>query len=946
MPAPKEMIDLIAQFHDNRESYEDQRYNETQTRIQFLNPLFKALGWDVDNTSGYAEAYKDVVHEDAVKVGVATKAPDYSFRIGGTRKFFLEAKKPGLSIYDDSSAAFQLRRYGWSAKLPISVLSNFASFAVYDCRVKPGKDDKASKSRISFWKCEDFESKWDEIAAIFSKESVLKGSFDRFTSAAGNKRGTTEVDSEFLLEIENWRDQLARNIALRNPNITQRELNFSVQQTIDRIIFLRICEDRGIEHYGQLQELQNGEDIYDRLKELFLKADERYNSGLFHFRQEKARDAAPDKLTLSLKIDDKGLKEVFTRLYYPDSPYEFSVLSADILGQVYEQFLGKVVRLTAGGHAKVDDKPEVKKAGGVYYTPTYIVEYIIRHTVARQLSDKSLKTVKALTVLDPACGSGSFLLSAYQYFLDWYLKQYSSKSPESHAKGQLPRIYRVSGNNWRLTTQERKRILLEHIYGVDVDQQAVEVTKLSLLLKVLEGEKSESLEGLHFRERLLPDLDNNIKCGNSLIRTDFHRGRLDFGDEESIRVNAFDWDSEFPAIRNAGGFNAVIGNPPYGAMFSADEKAYLFRKYSEIRGQPESYEYFILQAINLASRNGVVSFIVPTNFTESERAAGLRSRLLSDGALQIISNFRYNVWKQNASETLVFVFDKRQKSGHTLVVHPRDPDEFASNEGGKMILSQSWQSLPGKRFLLRADSSLIQRIEVKTTPLGEICDISQGIIVYETKEDSAKDRYVSETKRDGSWKELLDTNSSLTRFGLSWGRRYLKYGNWLCRPRDPKYFERPKILFVRLRNKSLGRKLVGTLDEQKFYNRDNFNNIIIKDDRYSLKYVLGLFNSTLINYWYRSYFDNVNINPAQVCLIPIRTIDFSDKRQKLLHDTVDRAVSKLLEIEARRSETKTAHEIRVLERQFEAADSRLDSLVYELYGLMQEEIEIVTGAQE
>jgi predicted type IV restriction endonuclease len=210
MPAPKEVLDLIERFQHNRETYENPHFNETETRIRFLNPLFKALGWDVDNTAGNAEAYKDVIHEDAVKVGGATKAPDYCFTIGGARKFFLEAKKPAVNVKDDANPAYQLRRYAWSAKLPVSVLSNFAELAVYDCRARPDKDDKASKGRIQYWECEQYAEKWDEIASIFSKDAILKGSFDKFATTSRNKRGTAEVDDEFLNEIEEWRDLLLR----------------------------------------------------------------------------------------------------------------------------------------------------------------------------------------------------------------------------------------------------------------------------------------------------------------------------------------------------------------------------------------------------------------------------------------------------------------------------------------------------------------------------------------------------------------------------------------------------------------------------------------------------------------------------------------------------------------------------------------------------------------
>ena len=422
MSAPLEILALVARFEQQLDSYQSGRYNETQLRREFLDPFFKALGWDVDNQAGYAEAYKDVIHEDAIRVGEATKAPDYCFRIGGTRKFFLEAKKPSVDLKEAISPAFQLRRYGWSAHLPLSILSDFDQLAVYDCRFKPHKDDRASQARIFHCTFREYAEKWDWLYSVFSREAVLKGSFDKFAASSKGKRGTSEVDAAFLEEMEGWRKQIAENLALRNSRLTQRELNFAVQRIIDRIIFLRICEDRGIEDYGRLLALVNGDRIYPRLTKLFEDADTRYNSGLFHFKQEAGRHEAPDELTLDLVLDDKLLRDMLRGLYYPDSPYQFSVLSADILGQVYEQFLGKVIRLTDGHRAVVDDKPEVKKANGVFYTPTYIVDYIVRQTVGRLVAGQTPRQIEKIKVLDPACGSGSFLIGAYQFLLDWYLQ--------------------------------------------------------------------------------------------------------------------------------------------------------------------------------------------------------------------------------------------------------------------------------------------------------------------------------------------------------------------------------------------------------------------------------------------------------------------------------------------------------------------------------------------
>jgi len=248
-----------------------------------------------------------------------TKAPDYCFRIGGVRKFFLEAKQPSINLQEDIHPAYQLRRYGWSAKLPLCILTDFEEFAVYDCRVKPQKTDKVSHSRILYLRYTDYADRWDEIAGIFSREAILKGSFDKYIESNKNKKGTTEVDAAFLQEIERWRELLARNIALRNPDLSQRELNFSVQQTIDRIVFLRICEDRGMEPYGALMALQNGENVYNRLFALFNKADEKYNSGLFHFNREKGRENF-DRLTPALRMDDKPLKDIFKNLLLPGQP--------------------------------------------------------------------------------------------------------------------------------------------------------------------------------------------------------------------------------------------------------------------------------------------------------------------------------------------------------------------------------------------------------------------------------------------------------------------------------------------------------------------------------------------------------------------------------------------------------------------------------------------------
>ena len=787
MPIPVEITALIERFRAQYDLYKLSTYNETQVRREFVDPFFKALGWDVDNEKGDAEAYKDVIHEDSIKIGGVTKAPDYSFRVGGLRKFFVETKKPSVNIKQDTSPAFQLRRYGWSAKLPLAILTDFEEFAVYDCRIRPDKNDRASKSRTLYMRFDEYEDRWSEIEEVFSRESVFKGSFDRYADSSKKKRGTAEVDEAFLAEIEGWRKELARNLALRNKSLEARDLNFAVQKTIDRIIFLRICEDRGIENYGQLQGLAKGSKIYASLGKLFKKADDKYNSGLFHFSDEKTRPN-PDEWTLSLEIDDKVLRSIIRNLYYPDSPYEFSVLAADILGQVYEQFLGRIIRLTPSGIAKVEQKPAARKAGGVFYTPTYVVDFIVRETIDPLLKGKEpheiagrtkttwkrSKQRSPLSIIDPSCGSGSFLIGAYQHLLNWYRDAYVRAGSDEFKD----RIFQTRSDEWRLTTAERKRILLDHIYGVDIDNQAVEVTKLSLLLKVLEGENQESIDKQMrlFRERALPDLADNIKCGNSLIESDYYRGKqLSLIDTETrLKVNVFDWKGEFPSVTKTGGFDVVIGNPPWGASLGTDELGYLKARYSRVVARMvDTYIYFIDRAILLARPGGPVGFIIPSTILNQVDAEPVRRLLLERGVNALISLGQGIFGRKVLNTSTIFVSAEAAKE-----INVKDLANVSLDEKAEQLLIEEqvpmkqWRQLvendTNKTFFVRDPRAtiLLQKLQGEHDTLESIVD---GKIQRGVSPDIAEAHIVSSSyaKSKGLEPELLRpslSGSSIKRF--------------------------------------------------------------------------------------------------------------------------------------------------------------------------------------
>ena len=1007
MGAPKTVIELVERFERNIESYKNSGYNETQVRREFVDPLFAALGWDVDNTQGYAEAYKDVIHEDAIKIGSATKAPDYCFRIGGTRKFFLEAKKPSIDIKSDPSPAYQLRRYGWSAKLPLSILTDFEEFAVYDCRSRPVKTDKSSKSRILYLAYTDYIEKWDEIAAIFSREAVLKGSFDKYADTAKGKRGTQEVDASFLAEIELWREALAKNIALRNPALNHRELNFAVQLTIDRIIFLRICEDRGIERYGELLAMINGEAVYDRLLGLFRKADDRYNSGLFHFTTEKGRHDPPDELTPGLVIDDKILKDMFKRMYYPDSPFEFSVLPAEILGQVYEQFLGSTITLTAGHRARVENKPEVKKAGGVFYTPAYIVDYIVENTVGKLVEGKTPKQVRKIKILDPACGSGSFLLGAYQFLLDWHLQYYLDNDPQVWAKKKDPPVCSVvkgssgilpesqdaasnkllpcegevaegrrglsrlshppasritpsplrgtppsQGESFKLTLTERKRILLDCLYGVDIDSQAVEVTKLSLLLKVLEGEKQITLFAT---ERALPDLCDNIKCGNSLIGPDFYKNQqlALFDDEMHYKINAFDWQKEFPHIfkTKTPGFDAVIGNPPYRMLqphnTEEDILAYLKSNFVAAEFKIELFHLFYQKAVTLLKNGGHHGYIIPTTILNNVYAEALRQWIMNCCSILSIAVAKDRVFATADVHTSIIIStkesDSKKRNEHKILTCAGESKEFNSITLPYSNIRQlRFDALPGHvwNILINEDNAnLITRLNKEFAQLKSLTIINRGLIT------GSKDKYFSDKKISETYVPII-AGSDVQRYNITPYSQYV-------------LFERPKtsggcwdkdvhLAKHKLVIRQIGYKPTASILTQPIAVTGNIFTIRA-DNIEEEKYILGIINSKLIEFYWKVMFTDFKSSFPQVTIfslsqIPIRTIDFSNKTEKRLHDELVSLVEGMLGLHEKLAAARTGDAKTRLQRQIEATDSQIDRLVYDLYGLTEEEIAIVEGA--
>lgn len=946
--ALKKIAELTTQFGEHIQSYKHKNYNETQTRIDFINPFFKALGWDMDNSANLPEAYREVIHEarQIVEEGgnQKLKAPDYAFRSeGGKDVFFLEAKKPSVMLKDDVIPAYQVRRYGWSAKHPITIITDFEEFSVYDCSKKPNRSDKASVARIHYLKFDEYCEKFDFLWDNFSREAVLKGSLEKFATAESSRKGAATVDKEFLLSLDKWRTMLATDINAHNTALDEDELNYAVQQTIDRIIFLRIAEDRSVETYGSLKDAIKTGNYYNNLLDLFKKADQKYNSGLFDFKK--------DTISPRLAISNDTLKSILIELYYPESPYEFSVLAVEILGSAYEQFLGKQITIDSRGKAIIEEKPAVRKAGGVYYTPQYIVDYIVQNTVGALCEGKTPQDIAALKIVDPACGSGSFLLGAYGFLLRWYKDYYTAnaKALKSTIKNKKDFPLTPDGN---LTTAEKKRILLANIYGVDIDVNAVEVTKLSLLLKCLEGETGASIDNqlMLLHDRILPTLDHNIRSGNSLIDTDFYDSEIDFGEEKKIKP--FSWQRAFPEVFKNGGFDAVIGNPPYGAEFIDIEKEYLLKVFKNQNYQLDSYLIFLEQSIRkLLKINGLFGMIIPNPWLTNLLQKKLRKYIVENSTINEIVHFKSPVFPKVTVDTEIVILEKSESQNHIVKVTYVDKGKKLLEDHHFEIIheQEDWKNLNGDTiniFLGKPAKILLKKIEACSSVLEKFLAINVGIKPYQVgkgkppqkREDVTNRTFDSTFKVDDSFRRYL-RGTDINRFKIEPKDRFIKYGMWLAEPRPAANFDAAEKIVMR----QTGDSLIAAFDNQQHLCLNNMHVLTPKDElEYNLKFILGIVNSELMNWYYQS------INPEKgealaevkktvVANLPLKTIDFKNPTEKAHHDEIVRHVDTLLKLHAERQATTLPTRLEQIDARIHHSEQRINDIVYMLYGITDEE---------
>lgn len=950
--------ELVERYRELRDEYHSAEYNEAKLRQDFINPFFKALGWDIDNEKGASENYREVIVEDRVRVRGNIKAPDYGFRLAGSGKkrlFYLEVKKPAVKIKVSKEPAYQLRRYGSSAQVPVSILTNFEDFIIYDCTKVPKVNDSATTAKLELIHFEKYPEKFDFIYDTFSHDAVTRGRFDKYTQGTASKRGTDALDKRFVQSLDDWRKYLAASIALGNKKIDSDELNYAVQLLIDRLIFLRFCEDRLIEPYGQLQKAVSKGNAYQHLIDLFQAADDKYNSGLFDFEK--------DTVTPGLKIDSNLLRNIIEELYYPKCNYEFSVMPVEILGNAYEQFLGKVIRITPSRHVKIEEKPEVRKAGGVYYTPQYIVDYIVKNTLGKLIEGKSPKEIEKIKIVDPACGSGSFLLGAFEYLLNYHLNWYH----QNGYAGKKAKDNPLTPQN-TLTTEEKKRILRSSIFGVDLDANAVEVTKLSLLLKCMEGETEASIRSqvALFHERVLPDLDQNIKDGNSLIDTDFYDSEFDLGFEKKIKP--FNWKIGFPDVFKQGGFDVVIGNPPYDVM----EKERLgdnvphaaLQNYAKsndsykqaLGGKLNLYRFFVVKFIRLAKEDGSYGLIIPLSIladascTQTRQFIMEHTKNLEVDCFPQKDNVNKRVFHDAKLSTTIIIGNKSDeiKPKHRKATIRTYPANSFNDECKKCVVKYEDLKLIDPENLPiplidSVDWALLLKLH-STKGVTNMAQLQAHFIVRRGEINQTIYRAYIQNTPNGAERLIKGVQIGQYQFKTKLSQGEVEWFNekLFLKGNNPKPIANvERIATQRITGVDEKLRLVATIIQPKAYFADSTNSIHVGEKSpYDIRYILALINSSLFQWRFKLTSTNNNVGTNELESLPIKTIDFQLEKEKEKHAFIVRLVSQLVDIYKEGPIKEVNNQ---LHHRVEHLKNKIDQLVYELYGLTEEEIKIVEG---
>lgn len=957
--------ELVATFKENEAFYTGSAYQEAEARKDFIDKFWIALGWDI-NSEEQTDPYKQRVRvERAVATSEFRKRSDYAFYAANFRdvRFYLEAKKPRVGL-DNPLFYFQTIRYGWNSHVPISVLHDFEEMRVLDCRYKPDINTALGHAVLKYHYTDYAnEQSFRTIYYLFSRQKVDDGSIQEYAKGlkkisrkrAARGVATDEhqsIDESFLQELDVFREELARGYKRKNPELDSAALTEVTQRTLDRLVFMRFLEDKLIESDELIEGLHKKGKSWDNFIATSRRLDRVYNGIIF--KEHSLLDS--DKFNADERVFDKISKSLSHR----ESPYDFNAIPIHILGSIYERFLGKVIVATAK-QARVEDKPEVRKAGGVYYTPEYIVRYIVENTVGKLIEGKTPAQIQEMRFADIACGSGSFLLGVYDTLLRHHAAYYN-KTKKNRDAGIKAGCLQKPDGSIQLSLLQKRQILINNIYGVDIDPQAVEVAQLSLYLKLLEDETIASTrqQQLALREALLPSLSKNIVCGNSLIGWDILEGKL-FDSGEERKLNPMNFEDAFPEVMKRGGFDAVVGNPPYGFHQIHNEmvKPYFKQHYASSEGSYEHYFLFYEASLRLLRVGGLHGFIVPVTWLTIPSARGLRKFILTQFAIREIAWLPEFVFRDAKVNTLISIISKQEPgSVKVLISSENNP---ALKKGEQKVFEQSQFIKSGNIihiFESPKEANILSKLELENPRLSEIAKPCSGYNPYEVgvgydingKPQTAVTvetrPYHSETKKDESWKPDA-IGRDLGRYFLKWpDARFVKYGPWLAAARDPQNFVGPRLLIQEITGGSRHRLIGAFCDGELYHSRDI---VPVKCDAAwpSPLFLLGILNSWLISWRHhrrspkakKALFPKILVSDLKQIPIPkLHEASVDDSRR---HDRMVQLVDQMLEAKKQLASAQTERDKTFYESKCATLDRQIDDLVYELYELTPEEIAIV-----
>jgi len=963
--------ELVGRYNDlkrSKSSKELEALSEANVRADFIDPLFEILGWKVKDPDEYDREHY------VRRVGLA----DVALKLDGAPVVFVEAKRfGGIPHIDDRGDADwtleerQVILYAVSSNCRWAVLTNFEKFRVFNALT--------GLTILDFESIYDYTDRFGELLYL-TRDYVDSGRIERLAE----RKERQDIDLDFLKMLNTWRIQLANDIYQRNKDndvlkdeekqLDLEKLKDAVQRTLDRLIIIRWAEDRLVlddpnllerkYHDWKLSPTYNS--IFDSLfadRALFDKFNYWHDSKIFKRGGKHERGHICDQVEISDDVLGKIIHEMCQR--------SFRKFDFDILGNTYETYLGNTLYLKDDGTLGLKPSMETRKEAGIYYTPPYVVDYIIKNTLGELLKGKTPEDVAKIKVLDPACGSGSFLIKAFDYLNDYYGKE--NEKVRKRKEKLIKEYMKSSGNQLKLDIEAlehkeykdiEKEILKNNIHGVDLDRQAAEIASVNLMLKALKP-----------KEKLPLILDENIKVGNSLISGTEDELKQYFGDDWKEK-RPFNWEEEFD-----GKFDVVIGNPPYFSIRETMRRNKRFREdYNYIqksnqwkdffRAASDIYYYFVIQSLKLLKNKGRFGFIIENYWLENDYADKLKEFMLNNAKIDMIIHFgKIKIFPEAGNDTCILIFqkerDKKLREGNKVkIVYCKNSFEAETlGESNRKLVDHIkkyisrdlyrddyidvfWaeqKRLDTSKWVLSPRQEILDRIEGAETTLGDLCKIGVGqntgldkVFTVDRKtirEHNLEDELLKPIIKNSHIKKYVIDDSGLFMIYTSNDTEIKKYPNihnylnqhkedlkkrhrvrkgvrkWyaISVPQNEDIFDAKEKIVVPYRAK----ENTFAYDNCRFFNDGgDVRGIILKAScKLDIKYVLGLLNSKLLNYWYKEagkrkggmfeYFT------TPLSRIPIVDINFSNASEKSIHDELVTLVDKMLVLNKERNKINT-----------------------------------------